>query len=294
MDSKDYYICHFMNHLINNGKSQGTLKTYKLNIYNFIEYYKGTYSEEFIPEKVIVTDFQDWNTYQINRFLKASTINNRISSVKEYFLFLESNKIIEKNPAKSLKKIKINNSTSVPTTFTLVEFKTIKRRIYKEGNPLDILLLELFSKTGVRISEACDIKLSDFTISDCSGELRIIGKETKERVLPLHVDVRKAIHEYLMVRNKKFKDSPYLLVSEKKCKFTKSGLYKRFLKYQHLTNIKIHPHSFRFFFATQLTKTTPLHVCQKLLGHANISTTQKYLATETSDLISAIDNLKDL
>ncbi|MGX8797852.1 site-specific integrase [Fusibacter sp. JL298sf-3] len=97
MNEKGFYINDFVEYLKRQDKSDGTLKTYTLNVMNFINYYIETFDEEFIPEKVILMDLQDWRTYMLTRGLKANTINNRIASVKEYFIFLQSNSIIKIN-----------------------------------------------------------------------------------------------------------------------------------------------------------------------------------------------------
>lgn len=293
MNKKDYYITDFISFLRENDKAGGTIKTYSDNLYLFIKYYGETYGEQFDPTKVIAMDLQDWRSLQISRGIKASTINNRIAGVKEYFSYLESENIC-KNPTRTIKKIKIANTSPINRTFTEKQFKAIKRAIYRSGNPLDILILELFSKSGVRISEALNLKLEDITTRERSGTLRIIGKEMKERYIPLHVDIRKAIDDYLPVRNKKYRTSPYLLVSERGEKFTRSGLYKRFLKYQYITNIKIHPHMFRSLFASHIVKNNPINVAMHLLGHSSITTTQGYLSLEKQDLENAIISLDDL
>ncbi|MFL0270126.1 tyrosine-type recombinase/integrase [Candidatus Clostridium radicumherbarum] len=293
MDKKDYYISDFIDFLKENDKAGGTIKTYTDNLYLFIKYYCETYGEVFSPERVISIDLQDWRTLQINHGLKGNTINNRIIAVKEYFTFLELSGVC-KNPAKAIKKIKVNNTSPIERTFTNKQFKAIKRAIYRGGNPLDILLLELFSKSGLRISEAINLKLDDISIGERSGTLRILGKEMKERYIPLNVDIRKTINDYLPVRNKKFKDSPFLLVSERGMKFTRSGLYKRFLKYQNITGMQIHPNMFRSLFATHIVKYNPLNYAMQLLGHSSISTTQTYLSPENEDLENAIKTLDDL
>jgi len=78
------------------------------------------------------------------------------------------------------------------------------------------VVFELLSKTGVRVSELINIRLDDITINERSGNLRVIGKNQKERDIPLHLDARKAITPYMEVRNKAFINSEYLLISERK------------------------------------------------------------------------------
>jgi site-specific recombinase XerD len=78
------------------------------------------------------------------------------------------------------------------------------------------------------------------------------NKNQKERNVPLHVDARKAIVNYLKVRYKKSISSDYLLLSERKAPFTRSGIFKMLKRWENDTNIKIHPHMFRNHFAIQL------------------------------------------
>mgnify|MGYP002185021268 FL=1 len=85
-----------------------------------------------------------------------------------------------------------------------------------------------------------------------------------------------------------------MLVSERGEKFTRSGLYKKFLKYQYITDIKIHPHMFRSLFASHIVKSNPINVAMHLLGHSSITTTQGYLSLENDDLETAITSLEDL
>lgn len=293
-NKKEYYIDAFTSYLKENDKAEGTIKIYIDNLKLFIKYYIQTYGEEFIPEKVITMDLKDYRTYQINRGNKANTINNRMAAAKEYFLFLELKGIIEKSPARTIKKIKINNTSPINKTFTDKEFKTIKRAVYKEGNAMDAFIFETLSKCGLRISELINLKMDDITCAERSGNLRIIGKGLKERNVPLHLDVRKTFENYLPTRNKKGVNLPYILINEKGTMFTRSGVYKRLLKYENITGVEIHPHKFRSFFASYILKSNSISVCQYLLGHDSIATTQKYLSLEQVDIKNAIESLTNL
>ncbi len=91
-----------------------------------------------------------------------------------------------------------------------------KRYVHKSHKELWIVVFELLSKTGVRVSELINIRLDDIAINERSGNLRVIGKNQKERDIPLHLDARKAITPYMEVRNKAFINSEYLLISERK------------------------------------------------------------------------------
>lgn len=297
MDTKEYYLDTFIDYLDRNDKSPGTISTYTTNIKDFIKYYTESYDEEFIPENVIMMALKDYRNYLLNiRRQKASTINNKIAALKEYFFFLKSNEIIKNNPAENLKKIRTNKPVA-PKSFSDADFRKIKRYVYKSKKEVWIVIFELFSKTGIRVSELINIRLNDITMGERSGNLRVTGKNQKERNVPLHVEVRKAIVDYLEVRDKKSIISDYLLLSERKAPFTRSGIFKMLKRWENDTNIKIHPHMFRHHFAIQLLNNpnanADINTVQYLLGHESIESSAVYLKVRQEDLIKSIDSIGD-
>jgi len=91
MDTKEYYLDAFVDYLNKSDKSSGTISTYTANIKGFIKYYVESYGEAFIPENVIMMDLRDYRNYLLNiKRQKASTINNKIAALKEYFSFFKA------------------------------------------------------------------------------------------------------------------------------------------------------------------------------------------------------------
>lgn len=295
MDTKEYYLDDFVDYLNKNDKSSGTISTYTTNINDFIKYYTESYGEKFIPGNVIMMDLQDYRNYLLNiKRQKASTINNKIAALKEYFYFLQSHSIIKNNPAENLKKIRTNKPTA-PKGFSDSDFRKIKRYVYRSQKILWIVVFELLSKTGVRVSELINIRLCDITINDRSGNLRVIGKNQKERNIPLHLDVRKAIISYMEDRDRMSISSDYLLISERKRPFTRSGIFKILKRWANDTNIKIHPHMFRHHFAIQILNTpnADINTVQLLLGHESIESSAIYLKVRQEDLEESINAISD-
>jgi site-specific recombinase XerD len=295
MDTKEYYLNDFIDYLNKNDKSSGTISTYTTNINDFIKYYTESYNEEFVPKNVVMMDFKDYRNYLLNiKRQKASTINNKIAALKEYFFFLHSHGIIKTNPAKNIKKIKTNNPTA-PKSFSGSDFRKIKRYVYRNQKKLWIVIFELLAKTGIRVSELINIRISDITINQRSGNLRVIGKNQKERNIPLHLDVRKAITAYMEVRDRMSISSDYLLISERKHHFTRSGIYKILKRWESDTNITIYPHMFRHHFAIQVLNTpnSDINTVQYLLGHESIESSAVYLKVSQEDLEKSINAIAD-
>jgi len=297
MDKKEYYIDAFTEYLEVNDKASGTIEIYRKNIKDFIKYFTETYGEEFNPNKVIMMDLKDYRNYLLNvKRQKATTINNKLAAIKEYFLFLESIGTITKNPSKNIKKIRTNKPIA-PKSFSKKEFRKIKRYVYKSQKELWILVFELLSKTGVRVSELISIRITDITLAERSGNLRVIGKNQKERTIPLHVDVRNAITSYIKVRDKMAVLSDLLLISERKAAYTRSGIYKMLKRWENDTDIKIHPHKFRHYFAVSILNNpntnANINTVQYLLGHESIESSAVYLRVRQEDLAKSIDSIDD-
>jgi site-specific recombinase XerD len=297
MDKKEYYIDAFTEYLEVNDKASGTIEIYRKNLKDFIKYYIGTYETEFTPNDVIMMDLKDYRNYLLNvKRQKATTINNKLAAIREYFLFLESKGIVKDNPTANLKKIRTNKPTA-PKSFSKKEFRKIKRYVYKSQKELWILVFELLSKTGVRVSELINIHIVDIAIGERSGNLRVIGKNNKERNIPLHVDVRNAIASYMKVRTKMAVSSDLLIISERKAPYTRSGIYKMLKHWENDTNIKIHPHKFRHYFAVSILNNpntnADINTIQYLLGHESIESSSVYLRLQQEDLEKSIDSIDD-
>lgn len=129
---------------------------------------------------------------QGTRHLKETTINLRLASLKNYFQFLEEEKYIKNNPAKAIKKIKIQ-SPAAPKSLDEQTYRALRRHIYRCGNKAHIAMFEIFTRCGVRNFELINIRIADIDITERKGNLKVIGKQNKVRYIPLHGDVRDAI-----------------------------------------------------------------------------------------------------
>ena len=129
--------------------------------------------------------------------------------------------------------------------------------------------------TGPRVSEVSNLKVEDVSISERKGSLRVIGKGNKPREIPINSETRRYIREYLDVKP----NSPYLFVSQRSTKMDRSTIFRVVKKYAEIAGITepVHPHTLRHTFAqTLIDRKTDLFTVQQLLGHQNLTTTQKY------------------
>ena len=200
LKESNFYLDEFAAYLMSIDKSDSTIKTYIEHIQAFTKWFEETNGIGFDPSIVTEIDIRDMRSYlQGTRHLKETTINLRLASLKSYFEFLEAEKYIKNNPARTIKKIKIQ-SPAAPKSLDEQTYRTLRRHIYRCGNKSHIAMYEIFTRCGVRNFELINIRIADIDITERKGNLKVIGKQNKVRHIPLHKDVRAAINAWMEIR----------------------------------------------------------------------------------------------
>lgn len=288
------YLNEFSAYLMSIDKSDSTIKTYIEHIQAFAKWFEETNCIDFDPAVITEIDIRDMRSYlQGTRHLKETTINLRLASLKCYFSFLESEKYIKHNPARNIRKIKLQ-SPNIAKSLDEQTYRALRRHVYRGGNKAHIAMFEIFTRCGVRNFELINIRLTDFDISDRKGTLKIVGKLNKVRYIPLHKDVRDAINNWMEIRKNIKTEYDNLFISERKTPYTRSGIWKIFKKYCEqigITDVTIH--SFRHYFCRTLLKNgVDISVVAKLAGHSSgFVTAQVYTIPRQEELEAAIETL---
>tara|TARA_Y100000310_G_C20667775_1_gene808565 strand:+ start:722 stop:1543 length:822 start_codon:yes stop_codon:yes gene_type:complete len=258
------------------GYSPLTVKSYIRHNQNFSNYTKK-------PAKSVNNkDIKKYMAHLISdKNHKPASVNLALSSLKFYFESVLKRKIfVDIKPPKIEKKL--------PTVLTKDE---VKRLISHTKNPKHKLLIELLYSSGVRVSEAVKIKPIDLDLDEHMGKV-IAGKGKKDRHIILSKNFVAALKKYL----KSTRESEYLF-SSGSGHITSRMAQKIVKKSAECAAIKkrVFCHALRSSFATHLLEAgTDIRVIQELLGHADISTTQRYTKVSTSQLKkvkSPLDNL---
>lgn len=267
-------------------------------------------------------DLVKYLTYLHNQDLTAASVARKVSALKRFYLFLESDGFIKDNPSLELElpklEKKLPKSLSAKEIFKMLDY--VKKDLSEFGVKLSCMLEVLYA-SGLRVSELVSLRISDIGEVEQGGKkvlrnyLIVKGKGEKERIAPLNDAAISSLRKYLELRyNLGLADSKWLfpgVIRAKKDKDIKINIDSRkkqliLSKDKHLTrqrfnqmlkelaikvNIdpnKVHPHVIRHSFATHLLNNgVDLRVLQELLGHSDISTTEIY--THVEDL-----KLKDL
>ena len=218
---------------------------------------------------------------QRNSGIGSATVARYMSSIKGFWDYLESSKYIEKNPTEKL--VSVKKSRKLPTVLSVSEVDEMLN-CPDTSNILglrDKAILELFYSSGLRVSELINLKISDLFFSE--EVIRVLGKGSKERIVPVGSSAIKWITEYLKTSRpyleKKTKSQNFVFLNKRGTKLSRMWIWKIFDQYATEAGIKkeIHPHTFRHSFATHLLEGgADLRAVQEMLGHADISTTQIY------------------
>lgn len=257
--------------------SINTLNSYLSDINIFISYL----NQEKINYKNINCDIiRSYLKYlDVNKY-KSSSINRILSSLNDYYSYLEKNKIIKYNYFKDINRPR--KEKRLPNFINYTEYMNLINTVQKENNEYlkirNLLLLEILFDTGLRVSEAVNIKISDIDLKNHS--LKVLGKGHKERIVYFGDYAVTYLEEYLALRkNIKSKDNEYLFWNKNYQRLTRRGaeyLINNIAK-KALLKQRITPHTLRHSFATEmLNNGCDIRSVQELLGHKSLSTTGIY------------------
>lgn len=232
------------------------------------------------------------NNKDIKEFIKKSnnlstkTLAHRLTVINSFYNYLLSENIISINPCYSINMPKIPSKLpevlSEEEVDKLLDINLVDKYSYRNK-----AMLELLYATGMRASELTNLKLNNIDLDYCI--VRIMGKGSKERIVPINDTTIKYLNIYINNYRKEIlnkKDSEYLFISNALKPITRQGLFKIIKKECIRAGIKknVYPHILRHSFATHLLNHgANIRIIQELLGHEDITTTEIYthLSNET-------------
>ncbi len=273
--------------LVEKGLSPASRANYHLDLIIF--------SQSFSPPKRLLTDLSpydlaDFIKGQSRLGLSAKTIHRRLSTVRNFLLFLqrEGLYIQEWFDAKPPKL-----PVHIPTTLSIEEIEALLNvpRLDTPDGLRDKAMLEVMYGSGLRVSELLSLKKND--IDRQKGVFRITGKGAKTRLVPVSDYALKALDDYLdyIKESTRFR-SPYCFLSKRGSPLSRQFFFQRIKEYGQLAGIQvpISPHTLRHSFATHLIEAgASLRSVQMMLGHESVVTTQLYTHLSSQRILSAFD-----
>jgi integrase/recombinase XerC len=227
---------------------------------------------------------RNWVVSLMEDKISNRSVHRKVISLRSFYRFLLRKGLVKNNPA---------TNVIVPgLEKRLPEFVSQKNiNLYLDNSseclenfPMfrDMLILELFYDTGIRLSELINIEEKDFDYQNLN--LKVTGKRNKQRIIPIGIELTKRLKLFVNVRNDFFKGvaTKYFFVNDKGSKLYPMFVYR--LVKQHLSAVttanKKSPHVLRHSFATHmLNNGADINSIKELLGHANLAATQVYTHT---------------
>jgi integrase/recombinase XerC len=271
-------IDSFLNYLTLEKKySKHTIIAYQNDLNTFQIFCKKEYNTKSIIH-VNYAQIRTWIVSLVNAKVSNSTINRKVSSLKSFYKFLQKTKQIEINPLLKHQALKVSKQIQVP--FSEKEILEVLNSV-EEVNDFESvrnkLIVELFYSTGIRRSELINLKISN--IDFANETVKVLGKRSKERYIPLIKPALKSLNEYIDFRAKIETDEPYLLLTKKGKKIYDTLVYRVINNYFSSVSSKVKrsPHIIRHSFATHLlNEGADLNAVKELLGHSSLASTQVY------------------
>ena len=283
-DAKDLYWQYLR---VEKGVSEMTVSDYKEDLSIFFKEFSDTKDTSDLK----VSDIKDFILIQSEYGLSASTILRRLSSIKNFYLFLSSEKIIDISIPK-LEGPKLPKKLPLVLSEEEVESLLDAPDMSKKTGVRDKAMLEVMYSSGLRVSELINLKLSQIDFEN--GIITLIGKGNKQRSIPIGEFALDYLNRYISeVRSKsRFKRSNYVFLNKDGSPISRVYFWKQIKKYAEMAGIEkdISPHTLRHCFATHLLENgADLRMVQEMLGHSNIATTQIYTHVSSKRIMSAYD-----
>jgi integrase/recombinase XerC len=272
--------------------SAHTLRNYASDLQQFLEYFSLPGESPPAPAAIDALQLREWLGSLYDRGLSVISIRRKLAAVRSLFAFLLREGTVRTNVARLVRTPKApKNIPAVPTaeqTNRLVD-GIAAADLKRPHTERDLLLFEMLYGCGLRVSELVGLNIED--VDRTERWVRVRGKGNKERQVPFGSKAAAALEKYLETRQAQPAE-PALLVNHAGRRLTDRGARGIVKFYARMISgdSALHPHSLRHAFATHLLSDgADLRAIQELLGHARLSTTQKYTQVSLTDLMAVYD-----
>ncbi len=277
MTETDLRLDQFIAHLkVERGLAPNTVQAYSRDLLRFLEFLDdlGRKPQEATQEDVLAF------VGSLKKRVSTRSSARNLSAVRMFFRFLVSEGIITASPARLVESPKL--PVRLPGIISPEDVERLLNEpdTAKPAGARDRAMLELLYATGLRVSELIGLRLHNLNLE--AGFVRILGKGSKERVVPMGDKAKEALQEYLSGRRAsllKKRTSSFVFLNSRGRPLTRQGFWKLIKQYGRSAGIRgsITPHGLRHAFASHLLEGgADLRSVQIMLGHEDISTTQIY------------------
>ena len=261
-------VLEFTNFLkFKKGLSSNTISAYESDIRQFLKFTGENIIDNDLIELFITSVLNDKSDN--SKIRKISSINQYIdwfnSDNKEYQIVIE--------------KVSLKKGSYLPETISVSDINRLIN-IYDHSNYMNsrnLTLIDFMYSTACRVSELCDVRVSDLDFEE--DFVKLFGKGSKQRIVPIGSELKINLSKYLKFRDELNTQEPYLFLSKNMNQLDRSAIFRIIKKSATLSDnaLSVHPHTLRHSAATHMLEAgCDLRTLQELLGHTSVSTTKIY------------------
>jgi site-specific recombinase XerD len=280
----------FQDYLQEEGKSENTLKGYILSVKGFLKWFEESKGVPF--SKLHRENVREYISYL--KTIKKSmpkTINTKLNALVKFNEYLVESKVQSDMVITKKDYVKVQQQFASLAKIELPDVEKFRQLVLDSGNRRNYALITVLSYAGLRISEALNLKGTDFNTT--SREILVKdGKGSKTRTVFMNDKVRTALQSWLKERNEKGIDSEYIFVSNRNKRLDRTTVNKIFKEFAQKIGKEITPHDLRHFFCSHaLDVGMSVHEVANQAGHSNIHTTLLYTNPSKNELIEKMNQL---
>ena len=292
MNDKKYFLCSLINDYLDfseniKGLSENTINSYQRDLNKFSKFLEASGVNNFgnLTEEMCSAWIADLFQHNVS----ARSIQRHISSAKGFFNYLKKSGLVINSPFELINSPKspshLPNVLSPEEVSQLLNFKPKNAQEKR-----DLAIIELIYSSGLRVSETINVNLGDF--EDNKNFLRILGKGSKTRLVPVGRYAQNSINDWMIEREKLATKDDSLFVNLRGKRITTRSVQERLKNIAIMQGLPpVNPHMLRHSFATHLLESSgDLRSIQELLGHSSLSTTQIYTRLDYQHLIKVYEN----
>ena len=261
-------VLEFTNFLkFKKGLSANTISAYESDITQFLEFTGENIINNNLIELFITSELNDKSDN--SKIRKISSINQYIDwfnlDNKEYQIVIE--------------KVSLKKGSYLPETISVSDVNRLID-IYDHSNYMNsrnLTLIDFMYSTACRVSELCDVRVSDLDFEE--DFVKLFGKGSKQRIVPIGSELKINLSKYFKFRDELNTQEPYLFLSKNMNQLDRSAIFRIIKKSATLSDnaLSVHPHTLRHSAATHMLEAgCDLRTLQELLGHTSVSTTKIY------------------
>ncbi len=274
--------------------AKNTLDSYSRDLAQFTSFLDAKCLDVSVCDQFVIGEFAVYLSKECG--VKETSLARKLSCIKSYMKFLIEKEILSPKVLDGFEPVKMSRNLPVFMSGNEIhDFMETPDLETHEGFR-DRTILELFYSSGLRVSELIELKIQNVFLKE--GVVRVLGKGSKERIVPLSDSAVNFLDEYIknvrhyMLKPGAFVD--YLFVNKSGKGFSRQGIWKKIKSFTIKAGIdkNISPHKLRHTFATHLLEGgADLRSLQMMLGHASINTTEVYTHVERAKMIEEFKKL---